>query len=351
MTNLAPETRPQNGVSELATAIQEQRGHSRTRFTLTLLVLAAITAALWLLSLMIGDSFYSLADVLSVIRGDTVPGASFTVGELRLPRATIAIIAGFAFGVSGIIFQTMLRNQLASPDIIGISAGAAAAGSTMIVLFHASQTAVSTVALMASLSVAALTYLLALKSGFTGTRLILTGIGIAAMLQAWTTYVLSKASAWDLPTATRWLTGSLNNMSWERGLPLVITVLAVTPLLLIGAHRLSILELGDDIATSLGLRVNLLRGALIVGAVMLISMATSATGPISFVAFMAGPIATRIFRPGANLIVPSGLVGAFLVLAADLAGQYLFGTRYPVGVITGALGAPFLIYLLVRTSR
>lgn len=351
MTHLVPDMCPRNRVSELANSIQEQRGRARIRFTLTLVVLATLTAALWMLSLMFGDSFYTLADVVSVIKGDTVPGASFAVGELRLPRATIAIVAGFAFGVSGIIFQTMLRNQLASPDIIGISAGAAAAGSTMIVLFHASQAAVSTVALMVSLGVAALTYLLALKSGFTGTRLILTGIGIAAMLQAWTTYVLSKASAWDLPTATRWLTGSLNNMSWERGFPLVITVLAVTPLLLIGAHKLSILELGDDVATSLGLRVNLLRGALVVGAVMLIAVATSATGPISFVAFMAGPIAIRIFRPGANLIVPSGLVGALLVLAADLAGQYLFGTRYPVGVITGAFGAPFLIYLLVRASR
>ena len=351
MTHLVPDMRPRNRASELANSIQEQRGRARIRFTLTLVVLATLTAALWMLSLMFGDSFYTLADVISVIKGDTVPGASFAVGELRLPRATIAIVAGFAFGVSGIIFQTMLRNQLASPDIIGISAGAAAAGSTMIVLFHASQAAVSTVALMVSLGVAALTYLLALKSGFTGTRLILTGIGIAAMLQAWTTYVLSKASAWDLPTATRWLTGSLNNMSWERGFPLVITVLAVTPLLLIGAHKLSILELGDDVATSLGLRVNLLRGALVVGAVMLIAVATSATGPISFVAFMAGPIAIRIFRPGANLIVPSGLVGALLVLVADLAGQYLFGTRYPVGVITGAFGAPFLIYLLVRASR
>lgn len=249
MTHLATETDSRSRVTKLAAIIKKQRGRARVRFALTLAVLTISTIVLWLASLMFGDSFYSLADVTSVILGDTVPGASFTVGELRLPRATIAIVAGFAFGVSGIIFQTMLRNQLASPDIIGISAGAAAAGATMIVIFHASQAIVSTVALVASLSVAGLTYMLALKSGFTGTRLILTGIGIAAMLQAWTTYVLSKASAWDLPTATRWLTGSLNNMSWERGFPLVITVLVVVALLLVGAHRLSILELGDDIAT------------------------------------------------------------------------------------------------------
>ncbi|QMV84829.1 iron chelate uptake ABC transporter family permease subunit [Corynebacterium hindlerae] len=338
-------------MTPLATTIRHHRRRATTTTLIKLCLIALLTIALWLGSLMLGDSFYSLADVIGVLRGDTVPGASFTVGELRLPRATVAIVAGFAFGVSGVIFQTMLRNQLASPDIIGISAGAAAAGATMIVLFHAPQTVVSAVALVTSLSVAGLVYLLSIKSGFAGTRLILMGIGVAAMLQAWTSYVLSKASAWDLPTATRWLTGSLNNMSWERGLPLMVTVGVVVPLLLIGTHRLSILRLGDDVATSLGLRVNLLRGALLIGAVTLISVATSATGPISFVAFMAGPIAMRLFPRGANLVLPAGIVGALLILAADFAGQFLVGTRYPVGVITGSLGAPFLIYLLVKTSH
>lgn len=338
-------------MTPLATTIRHHRRRATTTTLIKLCLIALLTIALWLGSLMLGDSFYSLADVIGVLRGDTVPGASFTVGELRLPRATVAIVAGFAFGVSGVIFQTMLRNQLASPDIIGISAGAAAAGATMIVLFHASQTVVSAVALVTSLSVAGLVYLLSIKSGFAGTRLILMGIGVAAMLQAWTSYVLSKASAWDLPTATRWLTGSLNNMSWERGLPLMVTVGVVVPLLLIGTHRLSILRLGDDVATSLGLRVNLLRGALLIGAVTLISVATAATGPISFVAFMAGPIAMRLFPRGANLVLPAGIVGALLILAADFAGQFLVGTRYPVGVITGSLGAPFLIYLLVKTSH
>ncbi|MFV8396156.1 FecCD family ABC transporter permease [Corynebacterium hindlerae] len=338
-------------MTSLATTIRHHRRRATTTTLIKLCLIALLTIALWLGSLMLGDSFYSLADVIGVLRGDTVPGASFTVGELRLPRATVAIVAGFAFGVSGVIFQTMLRNQLASPDIIGISAGAAAAGATMIVLFHAPQTVVSAVALVTSLSVAGLVYLLSIKSGFAGTRLILMGIGVAAMLQAWTSYVLSKASAWDLPTATRWLTGSLNNMSWERGLPLMVTVGVVVPLLLIGTHRLSILRLGDDVATSLGLRVNLLRGALLIGAVTLISVATAATGPISFVAFMAGPIAMRLFPRGANLVLPAGIVGALLILAADFAGQFLVGTRYPVGVITGSLGAPFLIYLLVKTSH
>lgn len=191
-----------------------------------------------------------------------------------------------------------------------------------------------------------------LKSGFTGTRLILIGIGMSAILQAWTNFVLSKAPSYDLPTATRWITGSLNTMSWQRGLP---------PPRGGSSHRaghgyarphtLNVLRLGDDLAVGLGLRLNAVRVTAIVGAVILIAVATASTGPIAFVEFMAGPIATRLFRQGPSMIAPAGAIGAILVLAADMAGQYFFGTRYPVGVVTGALGAPFLIYLLTRTNR
>jgi len=300
---------------------------------------------------MFGETFYGPDKILRVLAGETVPGASFTVGDLRLPRATAAVAAGVAFGMAGVTFQTMLRNQLASPDIIGISSGASAAGITAIIFFNVSQTTVSLFSLAASLFIAALIYLLSLKSGFTGTRLILIGIGIAAILQAWTNFVLSKAASWDLPTATRWITGSLNTMSWERTLPLLITVAVIAPLMLLAGNRLSVLRLGDDLATGFGLRVNLVRVATIVGAVLLIAVATAATGPIAFVAFMSGPIAARLFKPGPALLAPAAAVGAVLVLAGDLAGQYFFGARYPVGVITGALGAPFLIYLLTRTNR
>ena len=116
-------------------------------------------------------------------------------------------------------------------------------------------------------------------------------------------------------------------------------------------HKLNVLRLGDDLAVGLGLRLNAVRVTAIVGAVILIAVATASTGPIAFVEFMAGPNATRLFRQGPSMIAPAGAIGAILVLAADMAGQYFFGTRYPVGVVTGALGAPFLIYLLTRTNR
>lgn len=331
--------------------LQQQR-RARTRsFAWRLSALIALIVVLWAASLMFGETFYGPQKILQVLIGETVPGASFTVGELRLPRATVAVAAGIAFGIAGVTFQTMLRNQLASPDIIGISSGASAAGITAIVFFNASQTTVSMWSLLCSLAVAGAIYLLSLKSGFTGTRLILIGIGMAAILQAWTNFVLSKAPSYDLPTATRWITGSLNTMSWQRGLPLLVAVVVIAPVMVMLGHKLNVLRLGDDLAVGLGLRLNAVRVTAIVGAVILIAVATASTGPIAFVEFMAGPNATRLFRQGPSMIAPAGAIGAILVLAADMAGQYFFGTRYPVGVVTGALGAPFLIYLLTRTNR
>ena len=194
-------------------------------------------------------------------------------------------------------------------------------------------------------------YLLSNKGGFAGTRLILIGIGVAAMLDAAITYVLSKAPSYDLQAAMRWLTGSLNGATWSAVLPLAVASLVLVPALLSRGRDLNVMRLGDDAAASLGVRLQGTRVTVIVAAVALLAFATAATGPIAFVAFMAGPIAARIVGPGGSLLVPSALVGALLVQLADLLGQFAFDSRYPVGVVTGVLGAPFLIYLLIKTNR
>jgi iron complex transport system permease protein len=149
----------------------------------------------------------------------------------------------------------------------------------------------------------------------------------------------------------QWLTGSLNGASWERVLPLLVVVAVFGPLLMSSARSFAALSLGDDTAAALGVRTNRTRVLMILAAVALLAFATAASGPIAFVAFMAGPIAARVVGPGGSLLFPSALVGALLVLVADLIAQFAFGTRYPVGVITGVLGAPYLIYLLIRTNR
>ncbi|GGV16808.1 ABC transporter permease [Actinomadura cremea] len=313
--------------------------------------LAALVVAGFAVSLMVGKSFYPPGEVLRVVLGEQVPGASFTVGRLRLPRAVLAVAAGLAFGLGGVTFQTMLRNPLASPDIIGISSGASAAAAIAIVVFGLGGTQVSTFAIVSALAVSLLMYVLAFRDGVVGTRLILIGIGFAAIGDSVTSYVLSEAGQWDLQEAMRWLTGSLNGTTWPEALPALVALLVLAPVLLLLARDLSALQLGDDTASALGIRVERTRIAVIVAAVGLIAFATAAAGPIAFVAFLSGPIAARLIGTGGSLLVPAGLVGALLVLVADFAGQFAFGSRFPVGVVTGVLGAPYLVYLIVRTHR
>jgi len=326
--------------------------HRRARrwWTVTGVLLLAV-GAIYVLSLMLGDTFYSPAEIWGVITGHQVAGASFTVGELRLPRATTGLLAGLCFGMGGVVFQSLLRNALASPDVIGITSGASAAAVFCIVVLGLSQTAVSFIATVAALAAALLIYLLAYKDGGSGPRLILIGIGVAAIFDSVISYIVSRAAEWDLPAAMRWLTGSLNDASWDRILPLAIAVLVLMPLLLGMGRDLELLRLGDHTASALGVPVERRRILLIVTAVGLLAFATAAAGPIAFVAFLSGPIAVRVLGPVGSPILPAGLVGALLVLIADFAGQHAFGTRLPVGVITGVLGAPYLVYLLIRSNR
>ncbi|RST24483.1 iron ABC transporter permease, partial [Streptomyces sp. WAC04770] len=332
-------------------AATRRRVRSALRRRTVILVLAVLVVAAFAVTLMAGRTFYPPGDVWRVILGEQVPGASFTVGRLRLPRAVLAVVAGFSFGLAGVTFQTMLRNPLASPDIIGISSGASAAAAIAIVTLSLGEVQVSVLAIAAGLGVALLVYALAFRGGVVGTRLILIGIGISAMLDSITSYTLSQAAEWDLQEAMRWLTGSLNGTTWDQVLPALAAAAVLTPLLLGQSRNLSAMQLGDDTASALGVRVERTRITVIVAAVGLIAFATAAAGPIAFVAFLSGPIAARIVGAGGSLLVPAGLVGALLVLVADFTGQFAFGERYPVGVVTGVLGAPYLVYLIIRTNR
>ena len=338
-----------HSATAVAVAAGRRRRGARRRSVVAVLSVAVVVA--FALSLVYGQTVYTPDEVLRVILGEQVPGASFTVGRLRLPRAVLAVLVGLCFGLGGVSFQTMLRNPLASPDIIGISAGASAAAAFAIVTLSLGSTQVSILAITAGLAVALVVYALAYRSGVAGTRLILIGIGVAAMLDSVTAYILSRAAAFDFQEASRWLTGSLNGARWEEVVPVLVAVVVLTPVLLLSSRDLAGTQLGYDTASALGIRVNRTRLVVIVAAVGLIAFATAAAGPIAFVAFLSGPIAARLIGPGASLLVPSALVGALLVLVADLVGQYALGLRYPVGVVTGVLGAPYLIYLIVRSNR
>jgi iron complex transport system permease protein len=339
--------RPSSTTDAVATG--RSRRHRRRRTVVV--VLAALIVIVYGVSLVVGQTIYSPGEVMRVILGENVPGAGFTVGRLRLPRASLAVLAGLCFGLGGVTFQTMLRNPLASPDIIGISSGASAAAAFAIVTLGLGGAQVSVFAIVVGLAVALLIYVLSFKGGVAGTRLILIGIGIAAMLDSITAYILSQAADWDLQSAQRWLTGSLNGAGWSQVVPVLIAVVVLSPVLHGQSRNLAVTQLGDDTASALGVRVDRTRLVVIVTAVLLIAFATAAAGPIAFVAFLSGPIAARIVGPGASLLVPAALVGALLVLVADFIGQFALGSRLPVGVVTGVLGAPYLIYLIVRSNR
>ena len=334
--------------AELVARGRAQRSRRRRIIISVLVVLIAICFAG---SLMYGHTVYTPMEVWRVILGQDVPGASFTVGTLRIPRAIVAVTVGLSFGLAGVTFQTMLRNPLASPDIIGITAGAGAAAAFAIIVLKLSSAQVSMFAVTAGLAVALLVYVLSYRQGVAGTRLILIGIGISAMLDSVTSYLLSRAGEWDLQLAMRWLSGSLNGTNYADVRTVGIAFLVLAPILLAQTRNLGAMRLGDDTASALGVRVERTRIILIVTAVGLIAFGTAAAGPIAFVAFLSGPIAARIVGPNGSLLIPAALVGALLVTAADFIGQWLLGTRFPVGIVTGVLGAPYLVYLIVRTNR
>ena len=327
------------------------RARRGRRRRVAIAVLAILTVLLFGVMLTVGNTIYPLSDVAAVLMGQHVQGASFTVGTLRLPRGLTAILAGIAFGVAGSTFQTMLRNPLASPDVIGITSGASAAAILSLIILHWSNAATMALALVAGIVTAIVIYAAARGGESTGGRLILIGIGVGAMLDAVVAYLLVRADVYDVAVAARWMTGSLNGSRMEDVPPLAIAVVILVPLVLALSRDLGALELGDASATALGVRVDRTRALLVVAAVALACFATATTGPIAFVAFLAGPIAARIVGPGTSVILPAALTGAVLVLAADLLGQFAFDTKFPVGVITGILGAPYLLYLLIRTSR
>lgn len=336
--------------SAMVTVSQGRRRRaSRRRVVIALLVVGVLV--MWAVGLTVGRTIYSPADVVRVIMGQEVAGASFTVGRLRLPRTTLAVVSGLSFGLSGVTFQTLLRNPLASPDIIGISAGASTAAAFAIVVLGLSGTSVSVFAIVAGLGVALAIYLLASRDGVVGTRLILIGIGVAAMLESATAWIVLQAAAWDYQEVLRWLTGSLNGTTWPEVAPTIGALVVLAPILLGRGRDLGAMQLGDDGASALGVQVERTRLVVVIAAVGLVAFAVAGAGPIAFVAFLCGPIAARVAGPHGSLLVPSALVGALLVLTADFAGQYLLGTRFPVGVVTGVLGAPYLVYLIVRTNR
>ena len=331
--------------------IREGYRRRRLRWVSITLLLVLVALILCATALIVGNTIYPLDTVIKVLLGEQIKGATFAIGTIRLPRMLAGLLVGLAFGIAGSTFQTILRNPLASPDIIGVSSGSSVAAVFCILMLKVSGSIVSISAVIAGLSVAAIIYLLSRGGSFSGGRLILIGIGVQAMLNAVISYMILQASEYDVPGALRWLSGSLNGIQMTKIPSLFFVVIIFGLLIFLFGRHLKILELGEQSAITLGVRTDVTRLLLILSAVFLIAFATAVTGPVAFTAFLAGPIAARLVGIGAPNELPSGLVGAILVLGADLIGQFAFDTRFPVGIITGILGAPYLLYLLIRMNK
>jgi iron complex transport system permease protein len=339
-----------------APAIREVQQLLARRRGLVLCGLAGLMVLLFTAAMLIGDYPLSPAEVfaalLSPVAGSVDASAGFIVLGVRLPRAVAAVVTGAAFGLSGAVFQTVLRNPLASPDIIGITTGASAAAVVAILLFKWTGVPVALSACLGAVCVAGVIYALAWRGGITPYRLVLVGIGTAAMGGALISYLFTRARVNDVQRALAWLAGSLNGATFEALLPLGIGFVLLLPALVALSRPLRSLELGDDTARALGARVELSRMGLLLVAVLFAALATSTVGPISFVAFLAGPIARRLLGPAPALLPAAAMTGALLTLGADLIAQHGLGrNQLPVGVVTGALGAVFLIYLLIAANR
>jgi iron complex transport system permease protein len=320
---------------------------------------AAVTAAALLVGLLslvgalvLGDYPLPLSDVVTVLAGGegATRRSAYVVWQLRMPRALGAVVIGAAFGLSGAIVQRIVRNPLASPDVVGINAGAAVVAVVLVVLFAAGPLPTALGAAAGALVTALLIYVLSRRRGVTGYRLVLVGIGVTAALMSVVAYVLNLANIYTAEQAAIWLSGSLNGRSWGHVLPVLAVLVVGVPVALRLAAALRALEMGDDLAVALGTRAERARSGLLLVAVLLAAAATAAAGPIAFVALAAPQIARRL-APGLALVT-SAAVGAALLGLADLAARRVLApVELPVGVLTAVLGAPFLVWLLAGANR
>lgn len=303
---------------------------------------------------LIGTGDFEIApwDVVQTLLGNGTPANDFIVNDLRLPRVVVALLVGAALGMAGAVFQSVSRNPLGSPDLLGFSYGSSVGALVVIVLFKGGATEVAAGALVGGLITGVLVYLLSYRRGIHGYRLVLVGIGVSAMLVAVINYLLTKAKLVEATRAMVWLTGSLAGRDWSQVWPLLATCAVLFPLVLGQGRALRMMEMGDDAAYALGVRVERTRMLLMLAAVLLTTAAAAAAGPISFVALAAPQLARRLTRsPGSNLLT-GALMGAVLLLVSDWASQRAFGAdQLPVGVVTGLVGGVYLLWLLVTERK
>ncbi|MFB8001121.1 FecCD family ABC transporter permease [Nocardia sp. NPDC056000] len=335
----------------------------RARALLTVAVLIAILFTLFALDISTGEFHIPLERVLDVLGGGGSRAQRFVIFDSRLPRALTAVIVGAALGLAGAIAQSILHNPLASPDILGITSGASCgavlilAGTGGATTGIAATLGIPLAALTGGLLTAVAIYLLAWgrtstgDHGVMGFRLVLIGIGVNAALLSVVSWLLTRATLTDAAHAQLWLTGSLDRSDWSTLVPAGIG-LGITLLIAAASSRtLAALRFGTDTTRVLGVRIQTQQALLLGAGVTAAALATAAAGPVGFVGLAAPQIARRLLRTPGEPIVASTLIGAIAVVGADLVSRTVLPVDLPVGVVTAAVGGPFMLYLLVRANR
>jgi iron complex transport system permease protein len=315
-------------------------------------VVLLLLAGLLLLQLVTGDFPLSFSRVVATLQGHGTAAEEFIVYGLRLPRMLTAVLAGAALGASGAVYQSVTRNPLGSPDIIGFTYGASFAAVFAIVVLDQSDSGVTLAALCGGLGVAVLVYVLSYRGGVTGYRLILVGIGISGVLASLVSYLLMKGQIIDAQEAYVWLTGSLNGRDWTDVQIALLGLLVLGPVLVGLGPGLRMSEMGDDAALGLGVHVARNRLLALAFGAALCAVAVVSAGPITFIALAAPQIARRLTGAPTVQVIPSMAIGALLLLASDAVAQRVVPTvQLPVGITTLVLGGAYLAWLIAREGR
>ncbi|WP_248305637.1 iron chelate uptake ABC transporter family permease subunit [Agromyces sp. H66] len=346
------ESKPGMRGGAVVAAVAAGRARRRRRGASVIAVVSLVGIVAATASLLIGAAGLGVGDVVAALAGRGSPTAEFVILRLRLPRVIAALIAGGALGLGGAMFQTTLRNPLASPDILGVTGGASLAAVGSMLVLGLDGPAVSLAAFAGALVVAALMWALAWRGGLTGIRFVLVGIGLASIVSGLLGWLITRADLREASEAIVWMVGGIASVGWDELATAggALAVLAVATALF--APRMPLLALSDDSARSLGLEATLARAVAIVLGVGLVAVATALAGPIAFVALVAAPIARALIGHGQAALAASAGVGAAIVLVADLVAQHAFaGIAVPVGIVTGLIGAPYLLWLIASSNR
>ncbi|WP_453994026.1 FecCD family ABC transporter permease [Bacillus nitroreducens] len=327
---------------------------------LTILILIAVAIILFLVSTGLGEMKIDPITVVKTLFGYGTRMEQLVVTSFRLPRIIIAFLVGMALAAAGSILQGMIRNPLASPDILGITGGASVAVVAFLAVFSNSSNALTVsvkwmpvAAFLGATVIAFLVYILAWKNGVTPIRLVLIGIGVSALTQALTTTFMVMGPIYQASQANIWITGTVNGSTWANVHILSPVVLILLILCIMLARNLNIQELGEELATGVGSAVQKQRFILLLAATALTGSAVAFAGGIGFVGLMAPHMARRLVGSAFGALLPTAaLLGGILVMLADLIGRTVFSPiEVPAGVFTAAIGAPYFIYLLYKSRN